>query len=201
MCVTLVLMRPMTLFRPLVRSTGRCRRRHRTLRSRPVWAGRDVGGRQFRIDRQRRRRTGGADALNAFIGALNDTGSELGLIDFDTLATVVSPLIPLSTASGSFAFFTNYANNFRGTAGRTGTTPCSRRSVQAPISRCSSPTAMPNEYVNQPPHSGHTGNPSSGNRPLSFAVNHANTIKAAAAAGCSSSVSARRPATRPRSSR
>ena len=117
-------------------------------------------------------------ALNAFIGALNDTGSDLGLIDFDTTATSLSPLIPLSTASGSFAFFTNYANNFRGD-GRTNWDDAlfKARSSGADLTLFIT-DGMPNEYVNGLPHTGHTGNPSSGNRPLSFAVDHANAIKA-----------------------
>ena len=106
-----------------------------------------------------------------------NTGSELGLIDFDTLATVVSPLTPLSTASGSFDFFTDYANGFSGD-GRTNWDDALFTAIGSGADLTLFITdGEPNEYANQPPHSGHTGNPSSGNRPLSFAVDHANTIK------------------------
>ena len=102
------------------------------------------------------------DALNAFLVALNDTGSELGLIDFDTLATVVSPLTPLSTASGSFDFFTDYANGFSGD-GRTNWDDALFKAIGSGADLTLFITdGKPNEYANQPPHSGHTGNPPSG---------------------------------------
>ena len=116
-------------------------------------------------------------ALNTFISTLNDTGSDLGVIDFDTSATIVSPLIPLSTASGSFAFFTNYANGFTG-SGRTNWDDALFKAIPSGADLTLFITdGMPNEYTGQPPHTGHTGSPASGDRPLSFAVDHANAIK------------------------
>ena len=75
-----------------VRLGGRCRHQHRTL-ALPAACGLDV---MLVVDSSGSIASAGAEqavrnALNAFIGALNDTGSELGLIDFDTLATVLSP--------------------------------------------------------------------------------------------------------------
>ena len=83
----------------------------------------------------------------------------------------------MSTASGSFAFFTDYANNFTGD-GRTNWDDALFKATNSGADLTLFITdGEPNEYTTQPPHSGHTGNPSSGDRPLSFAVNHANAIK------------------------
>ncbi len=117
------------------------------------------------------------DALTAFINTLNNTGSDVAIVDFSTTATLAIPYTTLN--SSTVGTFNNYISNYNPSGNTNWDDALYLANQGAPNLTLFITDGQPNTNSGQSAHGGvHPTGISATNQPLYFAAKHSDSIKA-----------------------